>query len=64
MMVAPDREVPGISARHWAQPTLRASFQVMSSTCSARMTCVRRSAQSMTSPPTTSAAATVTGLNR
>ncbi len=63
MMVAPDREVPGIIARHWAQPIFRASFQVMSSTCSARITCFRRSAQSMTTPPTTSARATVIGLN-
>ena len=38
LMVAPEREVPGTSARHWAQPTLRASFQVMSSTVSARTT--------------------------
>ncbi len=50
MMVAPDREVPGIIARHWAQPIFRASFQVMSSTCSARITCFRRSAQTHDHP--------------
>ena len=26
MMVALERDVPGISARHWAKPTFRASF--------------------------------------
>ncbi|MNP64319.1 hypothetical protein D3C76_1598050 [compost metagenome] len=64
MMVAPEREVPGTSARHWAQPTLRACFQVMSSTLSAWILCWRCSAQSMTTPPTTRALATVMGLNR
>jgi hypothetical protein len=32
MMVAPERLVPGISAKAWAQPTLKASSGVMSST--------------------------------
>ncbi|MNT69304.1 hypothetical protein D3C72_2076120 [compost metagenome] len=64
MMVEPEREVPGIIARHWAQPIFRASLQRMSSTWSTRITCSRRSAQSMITPPTTRAAATVMGLNR
>ena len=29
MMVAPEREVPGISAKHCAKPTLSASSQVI-----------------------------------
>ncbi len=36
MMVAPEREVPGISANAWAKPTLSASFQSISSTESIR----------------------------
>ena len=60
----PEREVPGTSAKHWARPTLSARLQVMSSTVSARMACWRFSAQSITTPPTASATATVTGLNR
>ncbi|MNC83978.1 hypothetical protein D3C75_1382390 [compost metagenome] len=32
MMVDPEREVPGIIARHCAKPTLRASGQRISST--------------------------------
>ncbi|MNE75592.1 hypothetical protein D3C80_1717660 [compost metagenome] len=64
MMVEPEREVPGIIARHCTQPIFRASVQRMSSTCSARTTCWRCSAQSMMMPPTTRAVATVMGLNR
>ena len=30
MMVAPERDVPGMSEKHWAMPTASASFQVMS----------------------------------
>ena len=63
-MVEPEREVPGIIARHWVKPIFSASFQVMSSTVSARTLCWRRSAHSMTTPPTTRAVATVIGLNR
>ncbi|MNP65872.1 hypothetical protein D3C76_1615030 [compost metagenome] len=39
MIVEPEREVPGIIARHWARPTFKASFQVMSSTLSACTSC-------------------------
>ncbi|MOA55215.1 hypothetical protein D3C78_1789700 [compost metagenome] len=39
MIVEPEREVPGIIARHWAKPTFRASFQVISSTVSACTSC-------------------------
>ncbi|MNO10022.1 hypothetical protein D3C81_2336160 [compost metagenome] len=64
MIVEPEREVPGIIARHWAKPTLSASFQVISSTVSAWTSCWRFSAHSMITPPTTKAVATVIGLNR
>ena len=30
IMVAPEREVPGIMARHWAKPTRMACLNVMS----------------------------------
>ncbi len=63
MMVEAEREVPGTSARHCARPTSAVS-QVMSSTLSAVTACTRRSAQSITTPPSTSATATVIGLNR
>ncbi|MNG39424.1 hypothetical protein D3C84_1275020 [compost metagenome] len=39
MMVEPERDVPGIIARHWAKPTLSASCQVISSTVSACTSC-------------------------
>ncbi len=64
MMVAPEREVPGISAKHCATPTFSASSQVMSSTDSTRTTCRRRSAHRITSAPTIKAMATGTGRNR
>ncbi|MNJ81610.1 hypothetical protein D3C77_804990 [compost metagenome] len=35
IMVEAEREVPGIKARHWAQPTFSACDQRMSSTVSA-----------------------------
>ncbi|MNN75700.1 hypothetical protein D3C81_1920200 [compost metagenome] len=63
MIVEAEREVPGIIARHWAQPIFSACFQLMSSTVSTSMVCWRFSAQSITTPPITSALATVTGLN-
>ncbi|MNH46159.1 hypothetical protein D3C72_369960 [compost metagenome] len=63
-MVEPEREVPGIIARHWMKPIFSAWLQRMSSTWSTSTRCSRRSAQSMITPPTTSAAATVIGLNR
>ncbi|MOA33468.1 hypothetical protein D3C78_1547670 [compost metagenome] len=63
MMVEAEREVPGIMARHWAQPTLSACFQLMSSTACTSISCWRFSAQSITTPPITRALATVIGLN-
>ena len=63
MMVAPERDVPGISAKHCAKPTLSASRQVMSSTDSTRTVCWRRSAHRITSAPTMKAIATGTGRN-
>jgi len=32
-IVAPDRETPGTSARHWVSPMISVSFQVTSSSC-------------------------------
>ncbi|MOA54253.1 hypothetical protein D3C78_1778380 [compost metagenome] len=55
--------MPGIIARHWAQPIFSACFQLMSSTACTSMVCWRCSAHSMTKPPITSALATVIGLN-
>ena len=45
MMVAPEREVPGISAKACASPSLRASMACSWSTVPMRMRCWRRSAQ-------------------
>ncbi|MNT81879.1 hypothetical protein D3C72_2215250 [compost metagenome] len=39
MIVEPEREVPGIIARHWTKPIFRASDQRMSSTWSTLITC-------------------------
>jgi len=35
-IVAPDRDTPGTSARHWVRPMTRVSFQVTSSSCQSR----------------------------
>ena len=67
MMVAPERLVPGISAKHCARPTLIASTTLMSSTLSTRETSwrrLRRSTTQITSAPIMKAIATGTGLNR
>ena len=64
MMVAPEREVPGMSENTWATPSLSASRQSMSSTSVMRGSRCRRSTRKMTRPPTMSASATTTGLNR
>ena len=64
MIVAPEREVPGIKAKACANPTLSASFQVMSSTCATRTRWLRRSAHRITRAPTMKASATGTGRNR
>jgi hypothetical protein len=67
MMVAPERLVPGISAKAWAQPTLKASSTVMSSTDSTRAGpfCMRWrfSTHRITRPPAMKAIATGTGAN-
>ena len=66
IIVAPEREVPGIMAKHWAKPTIRACFQVISSKrtvlCSSSASFIapcfaisgRRSTHSIISPPITS----------
>ena len=64
MIVAPDREVPGMSAKHWAQPTFSASSQVMSSTLATRTVCSRRSAHRITKPPRMKVVATTSAVNR
>src|SRR5689334_2537793 len=68
IIVAPEREVPGISAKACAQPIFSASVQESSSTLRMRtrsglLRC-RRSAQRMTSAPAMNAPATGTGANR
>ena len=63
VIVDPDREVPGISAKHWAQPTSRASRQLMSSTSTTLVRCWRFSAHRITKAPAMKAMATGTGLN-
>jgi hypothetical protein len=60
MIVAPEREVPGISAKHCAIPTLSASTQVIASAVSTRAGRGLRSTQRMTKPPMMKASATGT----
>ena len=67
MIVAPERDVPGISANACASPTFSASVQRIASMSSMRTTpgarrC-RRSTQRMTSAPATNASATGIGAN-
>src|SRR5215510_8738261 len=64
MIVAPERDVPGISAKHWAKPTFNASRQVMSSTAATRAGRSLRSTQRITSAPAMNAAATGTAAKR
>ena len=68
MIVAPERDVPGISANACAQPIFSASDQRRSSMLSMRTVAglrrCRRSAQRMTNAPTMNADATGTGANR
>jgi hypothetical protein len=64
MMVAPEREVPGIMATHWARPTLSASCQDIWRVLSRRGAGGRRSTSRMMMPPTMKASATGTGLKR
>jgi hypothetical protein len=61
MMVAPERLVPGIMARHCTRPTFSASSGAMSSTASMRTRFWRRSAHRMMKPPTMKALATTVG---
>ena len=56
LMVAPDRDTPGISARHCATPTKRPSFQVSCSTW--RFCLPKYSAAAMTAENTSIAVAT------
>ena len=60
MMVAPEREVPGISAKHCANPTFSASSQVMSCVRSMRTGILLPSTQKMINAPTMKAIATGT----
>ena len=65
MMVAPDRLVPGIIARHCTRPTFKASSGVISSTDWMRTaTACRRSAHKMMKPPTMKVLATTSAVNR
>ena len=50
MMVAPERDVPGINANDCAMPIFSASRHVMSSTDFTRTTCLRRSTHRMIKP--------------
>ena len=68
MIVAPDRDVPGINANACAQPIFSASVQRMASTSSIRTVDGarrrRRSTHRMTSAPMMNASATGTGAKR
>ena len=67
MIVAPEREVPGMSEKHCANPTLSASGQRISSTDVMRgapWRAYQRSTAKIAIAPTTSAIATLTGLKR
>ena len=67
MMVAPVREVPGMSEKHCATPTISASFHVIESTAVTRgapWRLYQYSTAKMTSAPTMSAIATGFGWKR
>ena len=65
MMVAPERLVPGIMARHCTRPTFSASSGLMSSTLWMRAAlCGRRSAHKMTNAPKMNVLATTCGVNK
>ncbi len=64
MIVAPDRETPGKSARHWAIPVPRACFSVMLVGLRHVGRCSIFSMKRIAIPPAMSAPATVIGLNR
>jgi hypothetical protein len=66
MMVAPERDVPGMSANACARPILSASVARMSSTssmCGGARVRARRSTHRMTKPPAMNAIATGRGAN-
>src|SRR5258706_16139438 len=63
-MVAPERDVPGISAKHCAKPTFSASSHVMDRVESTRDRDGLLSTQRITTPPTTKASATGTAWKR
>ena len=67
IMVAPEREVPGINASAWARPSLSASMGCSSSTSTMRgapAAFARRSAHKMITPPSMKVVATTIGLNK
>ena len=68
IIVAPERDVPGINAAHWANPILRASKGVSSSTLLIVFILLDRvwrySAQKIINAPTIKALATGTGENK
>ena len=66
MIVAPEREVPGISAKHCAMPTFSASSQRhgVALLSHARRDSVLRSTSRMMTPPTMNASATGTAWKR
>ena len=68
IIVAPEREVPGINAAHWARPIFRASMGVSSSTLLIFFILLDRvcrySAQKIMNAPTIKALATGTGENK
>jgi len=64
MMVAPEREVPGIRAKHCAMPTLSASRQFIVRVDSTRAGRAPRSTTRMTMPPMMNARATGIGEKR
>ena len=63
-MVAPERDTPGIMARHWMRPILKASDgrDSPSRRCSARASCMRSTSTS-TMPPTISMTAISIGVS-
>ena len=67
MIVAPERDVPGISAKHCAIPTMSASFHVIASTLVTRgvpWSLYQASTAKITRAPVMSAMATGLGWNR
>ena len=63
MMVAPERETPGIMAMHCTAPTPSAVFQGMSSTVPGTRGFISRSISRIRMPPTIRATATTIGFS-